>query len=48
MANLGIPVNTLKDLMGHSSVVTTMEFYIKTLDENKKMAAEKLNEVARV
>lgn len=46
MANLGIPANTLKDLMGHSSIVTTMEFYVKTLDENKIAAAEKLNAVA--
>jgi integrase len=48
MANLGIPANTLKDLMGHSSIVTTMEFYVKTLDENKIAAAEKLNAVAVV
>ena len=39
MANLGIPANTLKDLMGHSSIVTTMEYYVKTLDENKISAA---------
>ncbi len=48
MANLGIPANTLKDLMGHSSIVTTMEYYVKTLDENKIAAAEKLNAVAVV
>lgn len=48
MANLGIPANTLKDLMGHSSIVTTMEFYVKTLDENKIAAAQKLNAVAVV
>ena len=48
MANLGIPANTLKDLMGHSSIVTTMEYYVKTLDENKISAAEKLNAVAVV
>lgn len=46
MANLGIPPHTLKDLMGHSSSVTTMEYYVKTLDENKKSAAEKLNDIA--
>ena len=46
MAKLGIPANTLKDLMGHSSIVTTMEFYVKTLDENKISAAQKLNELA--
>jgi len=48
MANLGIPANTLKDLMGHSSIVTTMEYYVKILDENKISAAEKLNAVAVV
>ncbi len=46
MARLGVPANTLKDLMGHSSITTTMEFYIKTLDENKISAAEKLNDLA--
>ncbi len=48
MANLGIPAFTLKDLMGHSSIVTTMEYYVKTLDENKISAAEKLNALAVV
>ncbi len=48
MANLGIPANTLKDLMGHSSIVTTMEYYVQTLDENKIAAAEKLNALAVV
>ena len=34
--------------MGHSSIVTTMEYYVKILDENKIAAAEKLNAVAVV
>ena len=48
MANLGIPVHTLKDLMGHSSVTTTMEYYVKSIDENRRVAVEKLNAVAIV
>lgn len=48
MASLGIPAKTLQDLMGHSSIITTMEFYVKTLDENKRSAAEQLNAVAVV
>jgi integrase len=46
MANLGIPVHTLKDLMGHSTVTTTMEYYVKSIDENRRAAVEKLNAVA--
>ena len=48
LANLGIPPHTLKDLMGHSKVTTTMEYYVKTVDENKRAAAEKLNQIAIV
>jgi len=29
------PPHTLKELMGHSSIVTTMEFYVQDVDENK-------------
>ncbi|HEG42425.1 hypothetical protein LCGC14_2908350 [marine sediment metagenome] len=43
LVNLGIPVNTLKDLMGHSSIVTTMKFYVNSIDENKKKAVEGLD-----
>jgi integrase len=38
LANAGIPVNTLKDLLGHSSVAVTMSYYVSSLDENKKKA----------
>ena len=33
-ADLGTPVHTLKSLMGHSNIQTTMKFYIKNNDEN--------------
>ena len=34
LANLGTPVHTLKALMGHSNIQTTMKYYIKNSDEN--------------
>jgi site-specific recombinase XerD len=42
LANLGTPVHTLKELMGHSSITTTMKFYIFVSDANKKKAVEGL------
>jgi integrase len=29
--------------MGHSSIVTTMEYYVQDVDENKKKAVEGLD-----
>jgi len=43
LANLGTPVHTLKELMGHSNIQTTMEYYLFSSDENKKKAVEGLN-----
>jgi integrase len=43
LANLNTPVHTLKALMGHSNIQTTMEYYIFSSDENKKKAVEGLN-----
>jgi integrase len=43
LADLGTPVHTLKSLMGHSNIQTTMEFYLHVSDENKKKAVEGLN-----
>ncbi|MGH2272625.1 tyrosine-type recombinase/integrase [Anaerohalosphaeraceae bacterium U12dextr] len=43
LANLGTPIHTLKSLMGHSNIQTTMEYYIFSSDENKKKAVEGLN-----
>ena len=45
LANLGTPIHTLKDLMGHSSITTTMKFYLKSTDENKKKAVRGLEEL---
>ncbi|MFC1677242.1 tyrosine-type recombinase/integrase [Planctomycetota bacterium] len=42
LADIGIPPHTLKSLMGHSSITTTMKFYIKVSDENKKKAVKGL------
>jgi integrase len=37
------PPHTLKELMGHSSIVTTMDYYIQDVDENKKQAIKQLD-----
>jgi len=42
LANLSTPVHTLKELMGHSSIATTMKFYIKNNDENSMKAVRGL------
>ena len=42
LANLGTPVHTLKSLMGHSSIRTTMEYYIHSSDSNEKKAVKGL------
>lgn len=31
-----MPPNTLRQLMGYSSIVTTMDYYVQDVDENKK------------
>ena len=43
LANLGTPVHTLKELMGHSSIITTQKYYLKSTDANKKQAVEGLD-----
>jgi len=45
LANLSTPVHTLKELMGHSKIETTMEYYLFSSDENKKKVIEKLDEL---
>ena len=47
LADLGTPAHTLRDLMGHSSIATTMKFYIKTTDENKKKVVRGLEGLMR-
>lgn len=42
LANLSTPVHTLRELMGHSSITTTMKFYIKNNDENSMKAVRGL------
>ena len=42
LADLGTPVHTLKSLMGHSNIQTTMKFYIKNSDENSMKAVRGL------
>jgi hypothetical protein len=43
LVKIGTPANTLKELMGHSSIVTTMKFYVNSIDANKKKAVEGLD-----
>jgi integrase len=38
--NVTSPVHTLKALMGHSSIQTTMKFYVKNNDENSRKAVD--------
>jgi len=42
LADLGTPVHTLKALMAHANVETTMNFYIKNSDENSLKAVRGL------
>ena len=44
LANVA-PVHTLKKLMGHSSIKTTMEYYIHNSDENEKNAVKELEKM---
>ena len=43
LVKIGTPANTLKELMGHSSIITTMKFYVNSIDANKKKAVEGLD-----
>ena len=43
LANAGTPVQTLKAMMGHSSIQTTMEYYLQSSDANEKKAVEQLD-----
>jgi len=48
LANLGTVVHTLKELMGHSNIQTTMEYYLFSSDANKKKAVEGVGWAGRV
>ena len=43
LANLSTPVHTLRELMGHSSIIVTQQFYLLSTDANKKKAVEGLD-----
>ena len=45
LANLGTPAHTLKELMGHSSIVTTQKYYLQSTDANKQKAVEGLDRI---
>ncbi len=47
LADNGTPAHTLKDMMGHSDIKTTMTFYIKSTDANKLKAVEALEQMMR-
>ena len=38
-------ITQLKDMMGHSDIKTTMNFYIKSTDANKLKAVEALEQM---
>ena len=38
LANASTPAHTLKELMGHASIQTTMEFYLYSGDANEERA----------
>jgi len=42
LADLGTPVHTLKSLMGHGNIQTSISFYIKNNDENSRKAVRGL------
>ena len=41
----GIDVKTVSEMMGHKKVITTMNIYQDVLPEQKKKAAEKLDDL---
>jgi len=45
LADHGTPIATLKKLMGHSSIRTTEEFYLRSTDANEERAREVMEEV---
>ena len=45
LANMSTPAHTLKELMGHSSITTSMKYYLFSPDANKKKAVEGLDEL---
>ena len=45
LANFNTPVHTLKQLMGHSSIVTTQEFYTQVDMEQQVKAARVIEEM---
>ena len=47
MANLPTPIQTLKELMGHSKIETTMTYYVYSSDENKKKAVRQLDKIMK-
>ena len=45
LADAGTPINTTKELMGHSSIETTAEYYLKTTDANEERACQALDKI---
>ena len=48
LANVSTTVQTLKELMGHSSIQTTMEFYLCSSDSNQRKATAELDRIMQV
>ncbi len=45
LADHGTPISTLKKLMGHSSIRTTEEYYLRSTDANEMQAKRVLDEL---
>ena len=45
LANAGTPAHTLMKLMGHSSIVTSQKYYLRSSDANEKKAVEALEKI---
>ncbi|MFC1782293.1 tyrosine-type recombinase/integrase [Planctomycetota bacterium] len=45
LADNGTPISTLKELMGHSDIQTTAEFYLQTTDANEQRACQVLDQI---
>ena len=45
VADNGTPISTLKELMGHSDIQTTAEFYLQTTGANEQRACQVLDQI---
>lgn len=48
LTDVGTPTPTLKELMGHSSIRTTEEFYLRSSDANEERDCQALDDLMSV